>query len=50
MYETAQEPGRVVSDRPAEDRLDSEEDTGEDRWRRGAVERDNADSFYFRLL
>ncbi|XP_047015978.1 cyclic AMP-dependent transcription factor ATF-6 beta isoform X3 [Ictalurus punctatus] len=48
VYETAQEPGRVVSDRPAEDRLDSEEDTGEDRWRRGAVERDNADSFYFR--
>ncbi|KAF4081750.1 hypothetical protein AMELA_G00164700 [Ameiurus melas] len=47
VYETAQEPGRVVSDRAAEDRLDSEEDTGEDRWRRD-VERDNADSFHFR--
>lgn len=42
------EPGRVVTDRAAEDRLDSEEDTGEDGWRRGEVERENSDTFHFR--
>ncbi|XP_053093141.1 cyclic AMP-dependent transcription factor ATF-6 beta isoform X3 [Pangasianodon hypophthalmus] len=48
VYDREKEPGRVVNDRAAEDRLDSEEDTGEDRWRRGEVERDNADAFHFR--
>ncbi|GAA6077837.1 cyclic AMP-dependent transcription factor ATF-6 beta isoform X7, partial [Tachysurus ichikawai] len=42
------EPGRVVNDRATEDRLDSEEDIGEDGWRRREVERDNAESFHFR--
>lgn len=49
VYETAQDPGRVVSDRVTEDRLDSEEEMGEDRWR-GQVERESADTFQFRLL
>ncbi|MCI4381432.1 hypothetical protein PGIGA_G00251410 [Pangasianodon gigas] len=48
VYDRDKELGRVVNDRAAEDRLDSEEDTGEDRWRRGEVERDNADAFHFR--
>ncbi|XP_062855550.1 cyclic AMP-dependent transcription factor ATF-6 beta isoform X1 [Trichomycterus rosablanca] len=43
----APDASQTASDRPAEDRLDSEEDPGEDRWRRGEVERDTAD-FQFR--
>ncbi|KAK2834039.1 hypothetical protein Q7C36_014740 [Tachysurus vachellii] len=42
------EPGRVVNDSATEDKLDSEEDIGEDGWRRREVERDNAESFHFR--
>ncbi|XP_047675669.1 cyclic AMP-dependent transcription factor ATF-6 beta isoform X3 [Tachysurus fulvidraco] len=42
------EPGRVVNDRATEDRLDSEEDIGEEGWRRREVERDNPESFHFR--
>ncbi|XP_058264451.1 cyclic AMP-dependent transcription factor ATF-6 beta isoform X2 [Hemibagrus wyckioides] len=42
------EPDHVVTDKAAEDRLDSEEDIGEDRWRRGEVERENAETFHFR--
>ncbi|KAI5627664.1 cyclic AMP-dependent transcription factor ATF-6 beta [Silurus asotus] len=42
------DPGQVVDDRVVEDRLDSEEDTGEDSWRRGEMDRDNSDTFHFR--
>lgn len=44
------EPSRVMNMNisAAEDQLDSEEDTGEDRWRTGEVERENADTFHFR--
>lgn len=45
------EPDHVVTDKAVEDRLDSEEDMGEERWRRGEVEREreNAETFHFRL-
>ncbi|KAF5888296.1 cyclic AMP-dependent transcription factor ATF-6 beta isoform X2, partial [Clarias magur] len=49
VYETTPEPGQGASDgAAAEDRLEVEEDTGEDRWRRGDVERESADAFHFR--
>ncbi|KAM9495540.1 cyclic AMP-dependent transcription factor ATF-6 beta [Clarias gariepinus] len=49
VYETTQESGQGASDGAVvEDRLEGEEDTGEDRWRRGDVERENADAFHFR--
>lgn len=51
MYETTQESGQGASDGAVvEDRLEGEEDTGEDRWRRGDVERENADAFHFRFV
>lgn len=47
-YVETQEMGRAGMERVVEDRLDSEEDTGEERWRRGETERESPESFQFR--